>query len=68
MSKIIDDRSEWQRFLSSEYPGVVFSESDAHPPGINAVTAGVLVGRYYSARTPPYGVVFDQPRSCGGKS
>ncbi|MGH8630293.1 MAG: hypothetical protein ACREU7_05950 [Burkholderiales bacterium] len=68
MSKVIEDRAQWRAFLSREYPGVAFSDNEGHPPGINAVTAGVLVGRYYSAQTPPYGVVFDQPRSCGGKS
>jgi len=68
MNRVIDDRSQWQAFLSREYPGVTFSDNDGHPSGINAIAAGVLVGRYYTARTPPYGVVFDQPRSCGGKS
>lgn len=65
--KLIDDRAQWQAVLAREYPGVVFSESGGAPPGINAVTAGVLVGRYYAAQNPPYGVVFDQPRSCSGK-
>jgi hypothetical protein len=67
MSKVIGDRARWQDFLSREYPGVTFAEDDSTPPGVNAVTEGVLVGRYFSARTPPYGVVYDQPRSCGGK-
>jgi hypothetical protein len=68
MIRVINDRAEWQAFLSREYPGVVFRESDANPPGVNAMTAGVLVGRFYTTRNRPFGVVFDQPRSCGGKS
>ncbi|HWP25139.1 MAG TPA: hypothetical protein VNL39_02215 [Xanthobacteraceae bacterium] len=68
MSRVIDDRAEWQAFLAREYPGVRFSEDDGPAPGVNAIIEGVLVGRYFSARTPSYGVVFDQPRSCGGKS
>jgi hypothetical protein len=68
MSRVIDDRWKWQDMLSREYPGVAFSENTGHPAGINAVTGGVLVGRYYSGQIPPYGVVFDQPRSCGGKN
>lgn len=68
MSRVIADRADWQAFLEREYPGVRFSEEEGTPPGVNAIIEGVLVGRYFTARTPPYGVVFDQPRSCGGKS
>lgn len=65
--KLIESREDWEARLRREYPGVAFAESGGHPPGVNAVIAGVLVGRYYEAKQPPYGVVFDQPRSCGGK-
>jgi hypothetical protein len=68
MSKVIEDRAHWEALLSREYPGVSFSVDDSTPAGINAVTEGVLVGRYFLARTPSYGVMFDQPRSCGGKN
>lgn len=65
--KLIDLRSDWEALLRREYPGVAFADDDGHPPGVNAVSAGVMVGRFYSAKSPAYGVVFDQPRSCGGK-
>jgi hypothetical protein len=68
VNKVIEKRSDWQAILVREYPGVQFAAHDGHPPGINAITAGVLVGRYYTGRVPQYGVVFDQPRSCGAKS
>jgi hypothetical protein len=67
MSQVIERRADWEARLVREYPGVTFSEDGSVPPGVNAVTDGVLVGRYFSTRTPPYGVVYDQPRSCGGK-
>jgi hypothetical protein len=67
MSRVIEKRADWEAHLAREYPGVAFSENGSTPPGVNAVMEGVLVGRYFSARTPPYGVVYDQPRSCGGK-
>jgi len=38
------------------------------PAGLNAIIEGVLVGRYHSARSPSFGVIFDQPRSCGGRN
>jgi len=66
MSRVIQSREEWAEFLKREYPGVRFHESQGHPPGVNAVTSGVMVGRYHSQRHPPFGVVYDQPRSCGG--
>jgi hypothetical protein len=65
--KVIDALGDWEAQLRREHPGVALTESDRHPPGIDAVTGGVLVGRYYSMRQPPYGVIFDQPRSCGGR-
>jgi hypothetical protein len=58
--------SDWQRKLRFEYAGVRF-ESTEHPPGVNAVCENVLVGRYFADRNPPYGVIYAQPRSCGGK-
>ncbi len=64
---IIESRQAWEEFLRREYPGVSFLQNNAHPRGIDAVAASVLVGRFYSSRNPPYGVIFDQPRSCGGK-
>ena len=67
MNRVIESLEEWTDLLKSEYPGVHFDHTDGHPPGINAVTAGVLVGRYHTARTPAFGVVYDQPRSCGGR-
>jgi len=54
--------------LEREYPGVRFHHTDSHPPGLNAIIAGVLVGRYHSERDPAYGVLFAQPRSCGGRN
>lgn len=64
---VIDSRAKWESHLRREYPGVAFAADASHPPGVNAVAAGVLVGRYYSTRSPAYGVIFDQPRSCGGR-
>lgn len=66
--KVIELRSDWETELSREYPGVTFTGGAGYPPGVNAVAAGVLIGRFYSAQTPPYGVIFDQSRSCSGKS
>ncbi len=57
---------DWQRKLRFEYPGVRFQQIE-HPPGINATCEGVLVGRFFADRVPPYGVIYAQPRSCGGK-
>jgi hypothetical protein len=68
MSRVIHSRHQWNEHLKQEYPGVHFVENGGHPPGINAITGGVLVGRFFSARTPPFGVVFNQPRSCGGRN
>ncbi len=67
MNRVIDSLGQWTELLQREYPGVRFDHTDQHPPGINAVTAGVLVGRYYTERKPAFGVVYDQPRSCGGR-
>ena len=67
MNRIIDSLEQWTELLQREYPGVRFDHTDNHPPGINAVTAGVLVGRYHTGRKPPFGVVYNQPRSCGGR-
>ncbi|UCH48742.1 MAG: hypothetical protein JSU95_02765 [Betaproteobacteria bacterium] len=67
MNRIIDSLEEWTELLQREYPRVRFDHTDGHPPGINAVTAGVLVGRYHTERKPAFGVVYDQPRSCGGR-
>lgn len=67
MSQVIESLAQWKTWLEREYPGVSFVESETSPPGLNAVTAGVLVGRYHTQRAPAYGVVFDQPRSCGGR-
>jgi hypothetical protein len=61
------DLAEWQHALRREFPGVRFEAAQTHPAGINAVCEGVLVGRFYEAHRPPYGVIFDQPRSCGGR-
>ncbi len=61
------DLAEWQRVLRREYPSVTFEYVDNHPRGVNAVCEGVLVGRFYESHVPPYGVIFDQPRSCGGR-
>ena len=60
------DEQEWRRALRFEYPSVRFESVRTHPPGVNAVCEGVLVGRFYTAAQPPYGVRFEQPRSCGG--
>ena len=66
--KIIEFHSDWETNLRREYPGVTFADGEGRPQGINATAAGVLVGRFYSGQTPPYGVIFDQARSCSGKS
>lgn len=66
--KVIESRRAWESDLRREYPNVILTDGEGYPPGINAVIAGVLVGRFYSAQTPPYGVIFDQARSCSGKS
>lgn len=58
--------ASWQDKLRYEYPGVDFQQTD-HPTGVNAVCAGVLVGRYFVERQPPYGVIYEQARSCNGK-
>lgn len=68
MSRVIDSLEEWKTFLEREYPGVRFNYTRSEPAGLNATTAGVLVGRYHSARTPSYGLIFDHPRSCGGRN
>ncbi|MGD2138851.1 MAG: hypothetical protein PVH25_00530 [Burkholderiales bacterium] len=68
MSQVFHSLEEWTETLSREYPGVQFQPSEKHPKGLNAITAGVLVGRYHSERNPAFGVVFDQPRSCGGRN
>lgn len=68
MSRVIDSLQAWTEFLERHYPGVRFERTESHPPGLNAITAGVLIGRYHSHRDPAYGVVFDQPRSCGGRN
>ncbi|MCA3129558.1 MAG: hypothetical protein ACK5YW_10710 [Betaproteobacteria bacterium] len=60
------DLSAWRSKLRFEYPSVRFEQTDA-PAGINAVCEGVLVGRFFAERDPPFGVVYAQPRSCGGK-
>jgi hypothetical protein len=64
---VFGELSEWQRTLRHEYADVRFENVDTQPAGINAVCEGVLVGRFYSTAAPPYGVIFDQPRSCGGR-
>ena len=58
--------SAWQQAVRREYPAVRF-ETTERPAGVNAVCEGVLVGRYFSERDRPYGVIYAQPRSCGGK-
>jgi hypothetical protein len=68
MNRVIESLGEWMARLEHEYPGVRFVETSNRLAGLNAVTAGVLVGRYHKQRTPAYGVVFDQPRSCGGRN
>ena len=56
MNRVVDSLEEWTELLQREYPDVRFDRTDSHPPGINAVTAGVLVGRYHTERKPGYGV------------
>jgi len=68
MSRVIESLEEWKTFLEREYPGVRFAYTSSGPGGLNAITAGVLVGRYHSARIPSFGVIFDQSRSCGGRN
>ena len=68
MSRIIESQQDWRQLLEREYPGVRFEASSSYPPGLNAVAAGVLVGRFLSARKPAYGVIFTQSRSCSGKA
>ncbi len=68
MSRVIHSRYQWNEHIKQEYPGVRFDENGGHPPGINAITGGVLVGRFFTGRTPSFGVVFNQPRSCGGRN
>ncbi len=58
--------SSWQEQLRFEYPGVNFQTTD-HPEGVNAVCEGVLVGRFFAERQPPYGILYSQARNCGGK-
>ncbi len=67
MSRVIHSLEEWTRLLEREYPGVRIQRTSGHPPGLNATSAGVLVGRYHNGRDPAYGVVFAQARSCGGR-
>jgi hypothetical protein len=62
------DYYEWMRTLRFEYPSVEFERVETQPRGVNAVCEGVLVGRFYEERTLPYGVIFEQPRSCGGRA
>ena len=61
-----DNLSEWQRKLRFEYARVRFEATD-HPPGVNAVCENILVGRFFADRIPPCGVIYAQPRGCGGK-
>ena len=61
-----DDLAAWQRKLRFEYSSVRFEQTEV-PPGVNAVCEGVLVGRFFAERSPPFGVVYAQPRGCGGK-
>ncbi len=68
MSRVFKLRREWADCLEREYPGVCFEENSSRPAGINAVKAGVLVGRFYTGRQQPFGAVFDQARSCGGRT
>lgn len=68
MSRVIQSLEEWTRMLEREYPGVRIQHSGGNRPGLNAIIAGVLVGRYHSECDPAYGVVFAQPRSCGGRN
>jgi hypothetical protein len=64
---IYSDEAEWRRALRHDFPSVRFEDVSTHPPGVNALCEDVLVGRFYTHSTPPYGVLFDQPRSCGGR-
>ncbi|MBI1394451.1 MAG: hypothetical protein GC151_00610 [Betaproteobacteria bacterium] len=59
--------SSWQDKLRFEYPEVHF-ENTEHPEGVNAVCEGVLVGRFFRQKDPSYGVVYEQTRSCGGRT
>jgi hypothetical protein len=68
MSRVIHSLEDWTKLLEREYPQVRFEHADKHPAGLNAIVAGVLVGRYHSQRDPAFGVVFAQPRSCGGRN
>ena len=68
MSRVMNSRRQWNEFLEREYPGVRFDENSGHPPGVNAITQGVLVGRFFTSRAQPFGVIFNQPRSCGGRN
>lgn len=68
MNRVFSSLNEWTARLVHEYPGVSFMESNGHPPGVNAVTAGVLVGRFFPGRKPAYGIMFNQPRSCDGRN
>jgi hypothetical protein len=68
MSRIMHSLDEWTAYLERAYPGVRINRTKSHPPGLNAVAAGILVGRYHSQRDPAFGVVYDQPRSCGGRN
>jgi len=68
MSYVIHSLEQWAAFLEREYPGVRFRHTQGHPPGLNAVTAGVLVGGFHTHRDTAFGVVFDQPCSCGGRN
>lgn len=61
-----DTLSDWQRKLRFEYAGVRFEPTD-HPLGVNAVREDILVGRFFADRSPPFGLIYSQPRSCGGK-
>lgn len=60
------DLAEWQRKLRFEYASVRFETTD-NPSGVNAVCENILVGRFFADRHPPHGVIYAQPRSCGGK-
>ena len=68
MSRVLHSIEDWTAYLQREYPGVRIERTEGHPPGLNAVAAGILVGRYHSQRNPAFGVVYDQPRSCGGRN
>lgn len=60
------DKGAWQRQLRFDFPSVRFESTD-NPRGTNAVCEGILVGRFFEDHAPPYGVLYGQPRSCGGK-